>query len=180
MVRSFWFMGFLVFATSWASESAPFRPVLTEIQPACSALGQGWQREYGLRIDDLSELQSLSSNELEVAKALRDQVQPLGIIGVADYSCSKQGEPLDITTVRVFVFQSSARASDWWESKYQFDGWEKHYTSPANAKHAALDSTQIPKRVVLAHNLWITSHHIQTGDEHLVLLDHILDRLGVN
>ena len=179
LTRFIVFTGFLLFAAASASEDTQLSPVLTQIQADCSTLGPDWQGEYGLRIDNLSDLRELSKNEREVARTLRDQVQPLGIVGVADYSCAKLDAPLDIVTVRVFVFSSVALASDWWEGKYLYEGWEKHYVKPEIAKHAALDSTQTAKRALLAHNLWLTSHHVQSGDEHLTLLEHILDQLGV-
>ena len=179
LARFILFTGFLLFATASASEGTQLRPNLADIQPDCSALGPAWRAEYGLRIDDLSDLRELSKNEREVARTLRDQVQPLGIVGVADYACARHDAPLDIVTVRVFVFSSSALAADWWEAKYEYEGWEKHYAKPGNARHTAVDSTQTQKRALLAHNLWLTSHHIQPGDEHLALLDHMLGRLGV-
>lgn len=180
MVRIFWLTALFACATSFASDSTPYRPELTRIEPDCSTLGPAWQAQYGITINDFSNLQGISSADLSVAERLRDQVQPLGIIGAADYSCSTREGPLDIATVRVFVFKDSALASEWWEKKYQYDGWEDHYTRPVNAEHRVLDSTQSAKRVLLARNLWITSHHIQPGTEHLMLLASIESQLGID
>ena len=175
-----WLATLLVFLNSWASESAPLRPKLTQIEPDCGVLGPNWDDEYGMKIDNLSDLRGLSSNEQRVAEILREQLLPLGIVGVADYSCIKQEAPLDTATVRVFVFENSTLAFTWWGKKYQYEGWENHYTRPADARHEILDSTQIAKRVVITSNLWVTSHHIQSGTEHLVLLNNILSLLGVD
>lgn len=168
----------LAYSGALAEEGVPLSPVLTRIQPDCQLIGANWRDEYGIRIDDLSNLRDLPSNELRTAETLAKQLQPLGIVAVADYSCAKQDAPLDIVTVRVFTFEDPRLASDWWQKKYQYYGWEKHYTKPAGSKYPTVDSTELAKRAMLEGNLWITSHHIRTGTEHLILLENVLDLLG--
>lgn len=173
-----WLAATLLFADSAAPGSVPMRPVLTQIQPDCRALGASWADSYGIKIDDLSSLQGLSSNEREVAQSLSEQLKPLGITSVADYSCVKSDTPLDIVTVRVFVFENPARAAAWWRKKYEYENWEQHYTKIPEARYPTVDSVQQPKRAMLVSNLWITSHHIRPGNEHTALLDNVLSQLG--
>lgn len=174
----FWLAAALIFADAGASGNAPLSPILTQIHPDCQAIGADWQESYGIKIDDLSSLRGLTSNEREIAQTLRKQLQPLGIKAAADYSCAKSELPLDIVTVKVFVFENPTLATDWWRRKYEYEEWEQHYTKPPEGEYPTVDSTQLPKRAILFGNLWITSHHIRPGNEHIVMLDNILKHVG--
>ena len=167
----------LLSANVLAAADDPARPVLTDIQAHCQVLGPKWEESYGIRIDDLSSSAGLSEAELEVAAMLQKQLQPVGIVAVADYSCTRSGVLLDVVTVRVFVFDDRLSARDWWQKKYEYTGWEEHYSIVDDAEFPAVDSTQMVKRAVLFGNVWITSHHLRTGDEHLTLLYRILELL---
>ena len=170
-------MMLLMCANALAADGAPIRPTLTNIQADCEILGLDWSDEYGIRIDDWSKLSRLSNAEREVAGTLKKQLQPLGIASAADYSCARSEAPLDVVTVRVFVFENQQRASDWWRKKYEYENWEQHYAKVTGAEFSTVDSKQMVKRAILFGNIWITTHHIREGQEHLALLESILEQL---
>ncbi len=149
----------------------------TEVELPTTVLGKGWQPSPGLKIDDLTKLESLDEGERKAAEELAKQTVPLGIRAVGDYSLAKIGFPLNMVTVRVFVFQDADQCRTWWRKKYQAEGWGKHYKIVASDRFAAVDSIQENKRAVAFGNVWLTAHQLGKGDEHLKALTAVIDSL---
>ncbi len=167
----------LVFLSITVAVGKQELPTLTKIKPNCDILGVNWKESEGIKIDNLSDLSRLSPQKTSTVEKLKKQIEPLGIIALADYSCAKTKEAINIVTIKVFVFENDDRALSWWNKKYKYDGWEQHYTIAKNLNYSGVDSKQLKKRAILLDNLWITAHHIQQGDEHLVLLENIIGEL---
>lgn len=151
---------------------------VTEVELLPSVLGDGWKRDAGIRIDDLEDISALPEPERRVAQQLREQFAPLGIRSVADYTLVKSGFPLNTVTVRVFLFRNPDQCREWWEKKYRYAGWEKHYKPVASDEFVAVDSLQENKRAIAFGNAWITAHQLQKGDEHLTCLRDLIVRLS--
>lgn len=160
-----------------------WEPVITkklaEIELPPSVLGEGWKPSAGIRVDDLDNVDpaTLPEPERQVVPQLKAQLSPLGIHSVADYSLVQAAPPLNSVTVRVFLFRNPDQCRTWWEQKYRYAGWEKHYKPVPSDQAVALDSLQTNKRVVAYGNVWITAHQLGAGDEHITALRHIIDAL---
>ena len=152
-------------------------PSLSTITHDCNKLGNLWGNSYGIKVDNITDLSTLSEQEKNQVKSLQKPFQKLGIIALADYTCIHKQAPVNTVTVKVFVFKNKKLASDWWHKKYQYEGWEKHYTKSIDTSYASVDSKQLSKRALLVKNIWITTHHLKTGNEHLILLDDILKNI---
>jgi len=149
----------------------------TEVKLPTTILGKGWQPSSGLKIDDLTKLESLGERERKAAEELAKQTVPLGIRAVGDYSLAKIGFPLNMVTVRVFVFTDTDQCRAWWTKKYRYDGWEKHYRPVASDRFQAVDSHQENKRAVAFGNVWLTASQLGKGDEQLKALTAVIDSL---
>jgi len=170
--------------SSWDTENKTDKsifPILSELKQDCDTLGKSWEKSYGIKVDKLTDSTPLTEQEKKQIKPIKNQFQRLGITAFADYTCMYKGTPLNTVTVKVFVFKNTRRALNWWERKYQYNAWEKHYTKTTNTPYLAVDSKQLTKRAMLFNNLWITTHHLKTGKEHIILLGNILNKLrGIN
>jgi hypothetical protein len=167
----------IVYINMGKADEITIQPLLTEINLDCKILGNLWKQIPGIRVNDLSDLTTLPAQELKTIESLRKQVQPLGIIALADYSCARTEAPLNSATVKVFVFKNNNLALDWWNKKYTFENWQQHYSPVQNDSYLAVDSKQLKKRAVLSNNLWMTTHHIGQGNEHLLLLDNLIHKI---
>jgi hypothetical protein len=147
-----------------------------------SLFGEGWERSKGIVADDLDKLADLPEAALNIMNQLKPELTRLGVVGVADYSVVRTKWPLNTVTVRVFVFSDIEKCDESWQKKYQFDGWQKHYKVVDNNRYAALDSLQkkfphANKRVLKFDRVWITTHQLGDGNEHLKAAEHIIEQL---
>jgi hypothetical protein len=155
-------------------------PIFSSIKHDCKLLGKSWEKAYGIKVDKLTDISNLSEQEINQVKPIQQSFQKIGIRALADFTCVKKSTPINTATVKVFVFEDTERALNWWKKKYQYQGWEKRYIKPIDSSYRALDSKQLTKRVLLVENLWITTHHLKTGKEHLILLDDVLKKLTID
>ena len=171
---------FLAISLVQAATEIVYMPPLGNIVVKDDTLGPEWKRIDGLVIPFFKDLNGLDEKTKEQALLLKDRFLAMGVNGVADFSFSKKDFPLDTATCRIFVFASPGYAEKWWKQKYEFAGWEEKYEKHTHPNGIYLDSKSEtnPKRIMLLSNLMISSHHIQKGDEHLTLLNAILNELG--
>jgi hypothetical protein len=139
------------------------------IQPA--DLGDGWEGPTGLVVDDFSDLSKYPPDVKDLAEALKDQVTAIGVVATADFTYRRKLNALQQVTVRIFVFESDHACRDWWQKKYRYAGWEKHYNVVAGDEHSAVDSKEAPKRAVSFGNVWLTSGTLGESKAHLKALD---------
>ena len=160
-----------------ASSGSLLFPTLSKIVPDCGVLEGNWKVSEGIKVDSLSDLSGVAKINLKSVEQLRSKIQPLGINAMGEYSCVVSSGGINIVTVKVFVFGSQDKAEAWWGKKYEYKGWEEHYSKVKGIKTLGVDSKQLKKRAILLNNIWITTHHIKHGDEHLTLLDSIVEKL---
>jgi hypothetical protein len=91
---------------------------LSQVTLPPKVLGDGWTHVDGLVIDDFKSKVNRPKPIQEMVDQLRVQMEPLGIVGVADYSLAKTNVPLDTVTVRVFIFADPKKCQSWWRTKY--------------------------------------------------------------
>ncbi len=143
-----------------------------------TALGQDWTGPTGLVVDDFQ--QALSKQPVEVKseiEKLRKLFQPIGIVSVADFTYRKKSKPLSQITLRVFLFKNDAVCKSWWEKKYRYEGWEKHYTVVKGVPYDAVASTQITKRAVAFGNVWMTCGALDKTEDHIKLLELYINKI---
>lgn len=166
-------------AASEGAEAPAEQKRLGNIRLDPAIFGSDWETCAGFVVDSWDDLSHLPAAARLVASGLRSQMEPLGVIALADYSCIRKVFPLNTVTVRVFRFKSAQLASAWGEKKCQYSGWEQHYTSTDGVSYFAVDSTQLKKRCVILGEYWITSHHIGEDDLHIKALGAIAEQLGL-
>ena len=142
-----------------------------------SVLEGKWKVSDGVRIDDVSKAKGNRPGERELLAGL-GQNGPKGLRSVADYSLASDGFPLDMVTVRVFIFDEPSQCEEWWKKKYEVEGWEKFYEKLDCKNVVAVKSLELPKIAVAFGRVWITSHHIQKGDEHIAAAKYIIEQLS--
>jgi hypothetical protein len=163
-----------------ADDNAPPEPKqLADIRLDPAIFGEGWQSSAGVILECWDDLSKLPVGAREVLTPLRSQAEPAGVIALADFSCVRKVFPLNSVTVRVFKFKDSELASAWGEKKYQYSGWEQHYTTVEGVSYFAVDSTQLKKRCVVSGDYWITSHHLGDDELHIKALEIIMQELGL-
>lgn len=140
-------------------------------------LGDGWTGPTGLVVDDFSDTSNYPAEVQDLVKALKDQVAAIGVVATADFTYRRKLNPLQQVTVRVFVFDSEKSCRDWWQKKYQYEGWEKHYSVVAGHGHSAVDSKETPKRAVAFGNVWLTSGTLGESKEHVKALDLYIKKI---
>jgi len=150
---------------------------VTEIELPKSTLTGKWQGSAGLKIDDLSELTDVPPEILQAAVSISKQLKPIGVCSVADYSLVKIDIPLNTVTVRLFVFENAEKCKAWWSKKYEYDGWEQHYTKIKTDTAMAVRSTQMNKAAMAFGNVWLTTHQLHKGDDHIKAANHVLKQL---
>lgn len=150
---------------------------MSEIEFSPEILGSGWQSSPGVRFDDINDTKGMTAERRSVAESLAGQLSPLGIRAVGDFTLVKGGNPLNTVTVRVFIFEDAEKCRAWWPKKYEYDGWDQHYTSVASERAVSVDSRQTNKRAMAFGNVWLTAHQLGDGEEHIVAAEHIVDQL---
>lgn len=149
---------------------------VTDFKLPPSALEGNWKTSEGIRIDDLSKANRQLPGQRELIESL-EKTGPTGLRSVADYTLVASGFPLNTVSVRVFVFEETSQCEEWWKQKYEAEGWEQHYEKLEYSNVAAVRSLQAPKIAVAFGRVWITSHHIQTGDEHIKAARYVIEQL---
>lgn len=133
-----------------------------------------WEVSPGFRVDDLSDLSGLKGQEKVTAETLGKQLLPLGIRSAGDFSLLSGS---NVVTVRIFIFEKAPQCRAWWKKKYQYEGWEEHYRAVSADSWLAFDSLQMNKRVMAFGNVWVTTHQLEDGNEHLVAARHLMQQL---
>jgi hypothetical protein len=147
-----------------------------------SFFGDDWEARKGIIADDLERLTELPGTPKNMLNQLKAELGRQGIVGVADYSVVKTKPPLNTITVRVFVFSDEQKCDEWWQKKYRFDGWQKHYQVVKDDRYTALDSLKkkypyTNKRILKFDKVWITTHQLGEGNAHVNAADHIIEQL---
>lgn len=150
----------------------------SHLRPPAGELGPGWTGPTGLVLDDLEAPPAAGGPEAATLTALREQMKPLGVRSLADFTYRRKDRPEEQVTVRVFVFASEAQCRDWIRKRYQCEGWEKHYRKVDGAWDTGLDSLEMRKRIVATGPVWITSGTVSGHADHRKALDLVLARLN--
>lgn len=149
---------------------------VTDCKLPPTALDGNWKTSDGVQIDDLSKANRQLPGQRELIGSL-EKTGPKGLRSVADYTLVASGFTLDTVSVRVFIFEEASQCEEWWKKKYEADGWDKHYEKLGYSNVAAVRSLQAPKIAVAFGRVWITSHHIQSGDEHIKATRYVIEQL---
>jgi hypothetical protein len=167
-----------VVTTLSAQDKTPvhFTGKLSTLSLPAAALGPEWAGPTGLVVDDFNDLSGHPADGTAVAESLKEQLAPLGVVAVADFTYRKQAHPLNQVTLRIFKFESTEKCDEWWQKKYQYEGWEKHY-DPVAGEERTLDSKEIPKRAVAIATLWLTCGSTGDPNAHLEILSQYLKRI---
>jgi hypothetical protein len=166
-----------VFADERAEPAVAFTGKVSALGISAEQLGSQWSGPTGLAIDDFNHLSNYSDEVKAVAEELRKQVSGIGVVQTADFTYRKKFNPLHQITLRVFVFDSEQSCRGWWKQKYEFDGWEKHYSAVARVSHRAVDSKEMTKRAISFGNVWITCGALDKTDDHLKILDLYINKI---
>jgi hypothetical protein len=150
---------------------------VAEINLPPNAVTGKWQVSPGIKINDLATLSDVPAASRQAAIAISKQLKPIGVSAVADYSLVSRGFPLNTITVRVFVFEDPLKCKAWWTKKYEHDGWEKFYSKAQCDSARVVRSTQTNKTAMAFGNVWLTTHQLGEGDEHITAANHVLNLL---
>ena len=154
-------------------EDLDLAPVSSIELPASTLPGK-WKVIKGLRVDNLKNLEDVAESQRQTVENLAKQLLPLGIQSAADFTLSSADFPLNTVTVKVFIFNNSEQCQSWWEKKYQYAGWQQHYQQAEQAGMLRVDSLQMNKSAVAFSNVWLTTHQLQGGTEHIDAANHII------
>ena len=157
-------------------KQTPLKKV-TEIELPPSVLGDKWKISPGLKIDDLSTLSDVPVTSRQAARNVAKQLKPFGVCSVADYSLVVTEIPFNTVTVKVFVFDNAMKCKAWWIKNYEYDGWEKHYLKVDSDIARVVRSTQMNKTCMAFGNVWLTTHQLRKGDDHIKAANHVLKLL---
>ena len=155
--------------------TATFTGKVSALSIPATEIGGEWTGPTGLVVDDLNDFSSHPAEVQAVAKSLKEQAPP-GVNAFADFTYRKQGFPLQQVTLRMFVFDSAEKCSHWWQTKYQYEGWQKHY-NPVAGDERALDSKETPKRAVAFANVWLTCGSLNDPSAHMEILNQYIKRI---
>ncbi len=137
-------------------------------------IGSDWSGPTGLVIDDIN---ALLAEAKEMTDVIESQMKPAGVIGLADFTYNKKQGPIQMVTLRVFVFKTEDQCRQWMKTKYQFEGWEKKYKRIEDKNVVGFDSLEMRKRIVAVGPFWITAGSIAENDDHLKILALLLERI---
>ena len=108
---------FISVSVTQATQETSCFPKLQKIQLKDTLLGHNWKRIFGLIIPSFKDLSQLDTKTKKQALILKKNFEAINVKGVADFSFSKKGSPLDTVTCRIFIFESTADAKAWWKKK---------------------------------------------------------------
>ena len=165
------------FADDGAKSAVTFAGKVSRLEIPAEQLGSEWMGPTGLIIDNFNDLSMYSDEDKAVVEEVKKQVTAIGVIQTADFTYRKKFNPLHQVTLRVFVFESEQSCRNWWKQKYQFDGWEKHYSAVAGLPHDAVDSKETSKRAATFGNVWLTCGALSKTEDHLKVLDLYTNKL---
>jgi len=168
------------FADDRAQPPIAFKGKVSKLGVAAEQLGSEWKGPTGLAIDDFNDLSNQPDDVKPVAEALKKQVSAIGVVQTADFTYSKKFNPLHQVTLRIFVFDSEESCGKWWKQKYEFDGWEKHYSKVGGVPYNSVDSKETTKRAAAFGNVWITCGALDKTEDHLKLLDLYIQKIAAN
>jgi hypothetical protein len=160
-------------ATAFSEEGAAwsYKGKVSALAVPAADLGEGWLGPTGLVVDDFDDTSKYPAEVQDLVKALKDQVSSIGVVATADFTYRKKLSPLHQVTVRVFIFDTEDSCRAWWQKKYKYNSWEKHYSVVPGDKHAVVDSKEMSKRAVAFGNVWLTSGTLGESKEHLKALE---------
>lgn len=164
---------------SFAQDAWQERPLkkLSEVELKADILKGTWRIIEGLRADDLTDLSQVPEKERELIKPLVTPLRELGVRSIGDFTLTRVGFPLNTVTVRIFVFESVEKCQTWWKKKYRYEGWQEHYSEVTHPGMVSVESRQSNKLALASGKIWLTTHQLQDGDEHLLLADELLQQL---
>ncbi|MFN3244367.1 MAG: hypothetical protein ACE37K_22875 [Planctomycetota bacterium] len=155
----------------------PAAPSLDRLAPS-SLLGDGWHPGTMLVVTDWQQLDALDATQRATAEMLRGPMQKQGVTGIAELSWSRKQMPIDMLSVRVLRFADAAKLRSWRQLKYgglrdaelkPVEGAPfETYDVLADGKH---------KRIVFFDEVFVSSHHVQKGDDHVAALDAVCAQL---
>ena len=61
--------------------------------------------------------------------------------------------------------------------KYEYEGWEKHYSKIECESAHVVRSTQTNKAAMAFGNVWLTTHQLGKGREHIDAANYVLRQL---
>jgi hypothetical protein len=154
-----------------------FRGKVRHLAPSPEVLGKDWIDATGLVIEDFDDLESHPAAIRPVVVGLRNQLQPIGVHKVADFSFRVPDQPWRFVTLRVFVFDTAQSCSEWWAKKYRHDGWEKLYKPVEGKAYQAVDSREAPKRAAAIGNVWMTCHALKDTGAHIAIMDACIEKV---
>ena len=76
------------------------------------------------------------------------------------------------------MFDNEESSRKWWKTKYEYDGWEKHYTKVTGVPYACVDSTQMTKRILAMGNVWMTSGAPSKTEDHIKVLERYIEAVN--
>lgn len=153
---------------------------LSSIKLDPKAVGEDYEPDGVLVIDDFARIEELPQAKRAVAEKLKQEFDPIGVVGTAEYSLVRTKKfPLNTVVVRVYVFETPEKRQAWCEKKYAYEGWEKHYRKVDSDQpgRSILDSTELNKRIVHFDRLWITTHQLHKGDDHIKAAEGVIKQL---
>lgn len=158
---------------------------ITEIPAqATQVLGEQWERRAGMVVADFGDLKHLPPETQKVANSLRPAMEAQGVLQTGEFVFGKKDEPANPqpVTLRVFVFKSDVAAQNYWQRKFQQDGWQKRF-AVVEGLPGTLDMRSGlggPKmRVVIKGNVLMTSQQFHESNDYLVVLDYFARQMGV-
>jgi hypothetical protein len=153
-------------------------PKLSSWKESGDFLGPGWLGSTGLVMDDTADVSALAGPERAAAESLLPALRSAGVVSCADFTYSRRDRPAAVT-LRVLVFKDVASAGSWWKAKYESPEAEKLYrkVEAAADTNLALDSKEMPKRIVLLRNVVMTCGQLDETGEHLKVLERYLAKL---
>ena len=154
-------------------EGLDLSPV-SSIELPASTLSGKWKVIKGLRVDNLNNLEDVSESQLQTVENLAKQLLPLGIQSAADFTLSSADFPLNTVTVKVYIFNNAQQCQSWWKKKYQYAGWQQHYQPVEQINMFRVDSLQMNKSAFAFSHVWLTTHQLQDGKEHIDAANHII------
>ncbi|MFK7766241.1 MAG: PQQ-binding-like beta-propeller repeat protein [Mariniblastus sp.] len=129
-------------------------------------VGGKWVAPPVFRVSNLEDLTSLPPKYQKNANALSEELSPLGVRSVADFSFLSGGVPIGSVAIRLMVFKDSQQCKAWWNKNYQFDGWEAKF-KPINSfeKAVCVESKQRALRALAFGNIGITGQQHSRGNK---------------